>query len=94
MVTELLEAGHRCIGHVTDRRRPVAAKLRLATYREVLARWDVPFDSKLVVADDSVGDFGTSTSRMPRQLARRAFEDGALPDVRRDRRDAGGPDGA
>ena len=53
VLTELLEAGHRRIGHVTDRRRPVAAEMRLATYREVLARWGVRFDSKLVVADDS-----------------------------------------
>jgi LacI family transcriptional regulator len=53
VLTELLEAGHRRIGHVTDRRHPVAAKMRLATYRQVLARWGIRFDSKLVVADDS-----------------------------------------
>ena len=33
VLTELLEAGHRRIGHVTDRRRPVAAEMRLATTR-------------------------------------------------------------
>ena len=40
-------------------------RLRLATYREVLARWGVRFDSKLVVADDSdhVGGW-RATSRL------------------------------
>jgi LacI family transcriptional regulator len=53
VLTELLEAGHRRIGHLTDRRRSIAAGMRLATYREVLGRWGIRFDSKLVVADDS-----------------------------------------
>lgn len=52
VLTELLEAGHRRIGHLTERRRSVAAGMRLATYREVLGRWGVRFDSKLVVADE------------------------------------------
>jgi len=51
VVTELVRAGHRRIGHVTDRLDPPASRLRLQAYREVLAGHGIPFDPTLVVAE-------------------------------------------
>jgi LacI family transcriptional regulator len=53
VMTELVRAGHRRIGHITDHLGSPAAALRLQAYREVLARHDIPLDSSLVVADDT-----------------------------------------
>jgi LacI family transcriptional regulator len=52
VVTELVAAGHRRIGHVTDALDAPAAGMRLAAYREVLRQAGIRFDSKLVVADE------------------------------------------
>jgi LacI family transcriptional regulator len=52
VMTELLEVGHRRIGHVTDVRNAPAAGMRLAAYREVLGRAGIRFDPMLVVADE------------------------------------------
>jgi DNA-binding LacI/PurR family transcriptional regulator len=48
-VTELLDHGHRRIGFVNDARRPVAAGLRLAGYRDALKAYGVRFDRRLVL---------------------------------------------
>jgi DNA-binding LacI/PurR family transcriptional regulator len=42
-VTELLRNGHRRIGFINDRHNGLAARLRLAGYREALRSFDVPF---------------------------------------------------
>jgi LacI family transcriptional regulator len=52
VMAELLEAGHRRIGHVTDAGDAPAAEMRLAAYRDVLRQAGIRFDSKLVVADE------------------------------------------
>jgi LacI family transcriptional regulator len=48
-VTELLDHGHRRIGFVNDARRPVAAGLRLAGYRDALKAYGMRFDRRLVL---------------------------------------------
>ena len=52
VVSELLAAGHRRIGHTTDRLDSPAAGMRLVAYREALKQAGIRFDSKLVVAED------------------------------------------
>jgi LacI family transcriptional regulator len=49
-VTELLEHGHRRIGFLTDARAPLAARLRLAGYRDALKEHGIRYDRRLVVA--------------------------------------------
>jgi LacI family transcriptional regulator len=65
VLSELLDAGHRRIGHVTDRLNPPAARRRRAAYRQVLQRHGIAFDSTLVVSDraDHVGGW-RATSRL------------------------------
>jgi LacI family transcriptional regulator len=53
VVAELLDAGHRRIGHITDRHSSPPAKLRVQAYLEVLQRAGLPADPRLVVADDT-----------------------------------------
>jgi len=65
VVTELVRAGHRRIGHVTDRVEVPAKELRLQAYRDVLTRHGIAFDRRLVVADESDTEGGyRATSRL------------------------------
>jgi len=53
VVTELLGAGHRRIGHITDLLSSPAARLRRRAYRDVLQRSGLPFDPSLLVREET-----------------------------------------
>lgn len=52
VVSELITAGHRRIGHITDRDWPIAKGLRLDAYRHCLLSNDLPAGDSLVAADE------------------------------------------
>jgi len=63
-VTELVRAGHRRIGHITDHLGSPAARLRLQAYREVLSRTGIPYDPSLVIADDTDHEGGHRAAKL------------------------------
>jgi LacI family transcriptional regulator len=64
IMTELIDAGHRRIAHITDRVGSAAAQLRRRAYAEVLKRNGLPLDPDLVVGEDTDHEGGHRAAKL------------------------------
>jgi LacI family transcriptional regulator, galactose operon repressor len=64
IMSELLEAGHRRIAHITDRLGSAAARLRRRAYEDMLGRHGVAVDPDLVVEEDTDHEGGHRAAKL------------------------------
>lgn len=80
VVTHLLELGHRTIGHIAGPEYASLSEDRLEGYRRALEKWELPFDSTLVVRSKFTREAGAEAvkellQREPRPTAIFAVND-------------------